>query len=53
MWEAVKNILTADAPEGFESGSHDEVEVGTKDLLSYCWRALKESRSAIIIPGGS
>ena len=45
VWEAVKEILCADAPEGYEVGDHeDEVEVNTKALLSFCWRALKESR---------
>ncbi|KAI4087710.1 MAG: hypothetical protein LQ344_006595 [Seirophora lacunosa] len=43
VWEAVKGILCADAPEGYEIGSANEFTVGTKDLLSYCWRALKES----------
>ncbi|KAL8899451.1 MAG: hypothetical protein Q9207_006199 [Kuettlingeria erythrocarpa] len=43
VWEAVKVILTADAPEGCELERQDEFDVSTKDLLSYCWRALKES----------
>lgn len=46
VWEAVKDILCADAPEGYEvEGLDDQVVVDTKDLLSFCWRALKESRS--------
>lgn len=48
VWEAVKTILTADAPEGYELEGHDESQIGTKDLLSYCWRALKESRFDIL-----
>lgn len=44
VWDAVKGILCADAPEGYEIGTANELTVGTKDLLSYCWRALKESR---------
>lgn len=48
VWEAVKIILTADAPEGYELERQDELDVSTKDLLSYCWRALKESRFAIL-----
>ncbi|KAI4130437.1 MAG: hypothetical protein LQ341_006463, partial [Variospora aurantia] len=43
VWDAVKGILCADAPEGYEIGISNELTVGTKDLLSYCWRALKES----------
>ncbi|KAL8937107.1 MAG: hypothetical protein Q9211_003859 [Gyalolechia sp. 1 TL-2023] len=44
VWKAVKVILCADAPEGHEVDSKDgDVAVNTKDLLSYCWRALKES----------
>lgn len=41
VWHAAKAILCADAPEGHEIDT--EVEINTKDLLSYCWRALKES----------
>ncbi|KAL9001465.1 MAG: hypothetical protein Q9169_000040 [Polycauliona sp. 2 TL-2023] len=44
VWEAVKHILCADAPEGFEADTVDDQNpVGTKDMLSFCWRALKES----------
>ncbi|KAI4198847.1 MAG: hypothetical protein LQ350_004996 [Teloschistes chrysophthalmus] len=43
VWEAVKGILCADAPEGYEVENQDDEVVGTKDLLSFCWRALKES----------
>ncbi|KAI4103581.1 MAG: hypothetical protein L6R37_003726 [Teloschistes peruensis] len=43
VWEAVKGILCADAPEGYEVENQDDEIVGTKDLLSFCWRALKES----------
>lgn len=46
VWEAVKGILCADAPEGYEVENQDDEIVGTKDLLSFCWRALKESRYA-------
>ncbi|KAL8685875.1 MAG: hypothetical protein Q9224_005633, partial [Gallowayella concinna] len=47
VWIAVKNILCADAPEGLELENPDDQPVaGTKDVLSFCWRALKESRSA-------
>ncbi|KAL9032204.1 MAG: hypothetical protein Q9180_006632, partial [Flavoplaca navasiana] len=44
VWSAVKHTLCADAPEGYEPDSvTDENPVGPKDLLSFCWRALKES----------
>ncbi|KAL8894426.1 MAG: hypothetical protein Q9192_004333, partial [Flavoplaca navasiana] len=44
VWSAVKHILCADAPEGYEPDIvNDENPVGSKDLLSFCWRALKES----------
>ena len=47
VWDAVRTILCADAPEGYEiRNDGGEYEVDTKDLLSYCWRALKESRLA-------
>jgi len=41
----VKSILCNDAPEGLSSDdADDEAELTTKDVLSYSWRALKESR---------
>ena len=44
VWEVVKPVLCDDAPEGYLP---DEIEgmpeISTKDTLSYCWRALKES----------
>ena len=49
MWEAVRNCLCFDAPEGhefqIEVEDDEEVDNGNKDILSFCWRALKESRS--------
>lgn len=44
-WEIVKPILCNDAPEGYalDEGEED-AGINTKDLLSYCWRTLKESR---------
>ena len=46
VWEAVRNVLCFDAPEGHDIGDDDpnEQDTGTKDALSFCWRALKESR---------
>lgn len=50
IWEAVRNVLCFDAPEGTSilDEEAEDVTVGTKDSLSYCWRALKESRSVVI-----
>lgn len=47
IWEAVRAILCFDAPEGLDVTEEDvdDQDIGTKDTLSYCWRALKESRS--------
>ena len=47
VWEVVRHTLTFDAPEGHEIDEEvDDVDIGTKDVLSFCWRALKESRLA-------
>ncbi|KAL8645259.1 MAG: hypothetical protein Q9226_007379 [Calogaya cf. arnoldii] len=44
VWLAVKHILCADAPEGYTPDFLDgQNPLGTKDMLSFCWRALKES----------
>lgn len=52
VWEAVRVILCFDAPEGTDTieDEPEAADVGAKDTLSYCWRALKESRS-VQIPG--
>lgn len=45
IWEVVRHTLCFDAPEGHEVDEEaDDVDIGTKDVLSFCWRALKESR---------
>ena len=45
VWEVVRHTLCFDAPEGHEMDEEaDDVDIGTKDVLSFCWRALKESR---------
>ena len=50
----MRHTLCYDAPEGFHApdvGDEDEdVELDrkSKDTLSFCWRALKEARSASI-----
>jgi len=47
IWEAVKEVLCYDSPEGHQDGveAADGIVIGLKDTLSFCWRALKESRS--------
>ena len=51
VWKAVKDSLCLDSPEGhdFNDSGESEWTVGTKDALSFCWRALKESRYAVAI----
>lgn len=49
VWEAVRDTLCFDAPEGLELDEEaDDNDLGTKDALSFCWRALKESRFALL-----
>ncbi|KAI9762967.1 MAG: hypothetical protein M4579_000030 [Chaenotheca gracillima] len=45
IWVLVKPILCDESPEGFEL--EEQADLGTKDVLSYCWRALKESSSLL------
>lgn len=48
IWETVKEVLCFDSLEGYEEseeGDSLDLENGTNDTLSFCWRALKESRS--------
>lgn len=46
LWKAVKGVLCFDSPEGYnvEEDEDGDFDVGTKDILSFSWRALKESR---------
>jgi hypothetical protein len=45
VWKAVRDVLCNDAPEGHVPDDVDEhVNLTTKDVLSYSWRALKEAR---------
>jgi hypothetical protein len=45
IWDAVKNVLCNDSPEGHLPQDLDEVEaIDTKDVLSYSFRAIHESR---------
>ncbi|KAI9670060.1 MAG: hypothetical protein M1817_004540 [Caeruleum heppii] len=44
VWEAVRAVLCVDSPEGhLPSDGGLDPAIGTKDILSFCWRALKES----------
>lgn len=44
-WEAVKDILCNEAPEGHLPQELDDLDtVDTKDVLSYSFRAIHESR---------
>lgn len=45
VWVCVHDVLCNDAPEGYVPDELDEdFSISTKDILSYCWRALKEAR---------
>lgn len=45
VWSCVESVLCNDAPEGHMPEDLEEVEdIGTKDILSYSWRAMKEAR---------
>ncbi|TKA79768.1 hypothetical protein B0A49_02661 [Cryomyces minteri] len=44
LWLSVKDVLCDDAPEGHVPDDFDEEdEITTKDISSYCWRAVKEA----------
>ena len=44
VWEVVRPVLCNDAPEGYIPDNADDLQgLTTKDVLSYSWRALKES----------
>ena len=49
IWEVVRGVLCYDSPEGFtlEEDENNAIDVGTKDTVSFSWRALKESRFAL------
>jgi hypothetical protein len=62
VWAVVKPTLCDDAPEGHVPEDMDDApDISTKDILSYCWRALKEASllmgvmlsSAILTPCAS
>ncbi|ORY10759.1 putative death-receptor fusion protein-domain-containing protein [Clohesyomyces aquaticus] len=44
LWSCTRHILCADAPEGYVPEDLEEEEnTNTKEVLSYCWRGLKEA----------
>lgn len=44
LWYCIKDVLCNDAPEGHVPDDMEaEADLSTKDILSYSWRALKES----------
>ncbi|KIW02506.1 uncharacterized protein PV09_06306 [Verruconis gallopava] len=48
VWNSVKDVLCNDAPEGYvPEDMEEDISIGTKDILSYCWRALKEASSLL------
>lgn len=48
IWEEVKPVLCVDSPEGHTDEPVEDLNVGPKDILSYSWRALRESRYALL-----
>lgn len=44
IWNEVKPVLCVDSPEGHTDEPTEDLMVGPKDILSYSWRALRESR---------
>lgn len=44
IWNEVKPVLCIDSPEGHSDEPAEGLSVGPKDILSYSWRALRESR---------
>lgn len=44
VWTVVQPTLCDDAPEGHVPDEMDDMpDISTKDILSYCWRSLKEA----------
>ncbi|KAE8356377.1 putative death-receptor fusion protein-domain-containing protein [Aspergillus coremiiformis] len=43
IWIEVKPVLCIDSPEGHTDDPIEDLTVGPKDILSYSWRALRES----------
>lgn len=45
-WSLVRSVLCNDAPEGFvpDEPEEEDHDMDSKNMLSFCWRALKEAR---------
>ncbi|KAL2825227.1 putative death-receptor fusion protein-domain-containing protein [Aspergillus cavernicola] len=43
IWDEVKPQLCIDSPEGHAAEPIEDLTIGPKDILSYSWRALRES----------
>ncbi|KAK2756662.1 hypothetical protein FQN54_005107 [Arachnomyces sp. PD_36] len=50
IWVEIKDVLCVDSPEGHTDSASDDLIIGPKDILSYSWRALRESRYVIDLP---
>ena len=44
IWQEAKHLLCIDSPEGHSDEPVEDLNVGPKDVLSYSWRSLRESR---------
>ena len=44
LWRCVHDVLCNDSLEGYLPEHDEDTDVDTKDVLSFAWRALKESR---------
>lgn len=49
IWNEVKPVLCIDSPEGHTDEPTEDLSVGPKDILSYSWRALRESRYVCLL----
>lgn len=47
VWQEMKPVLCIDSPEGHSDEPMEDLSVGPKDILSYSWRALRESRCVL------
>ncbi|KAI9795321.1 MAG: hypothetical protein M1833_007233 [Piccolia ochrophora] len=44
IWHCFRGIVCVDSPEGHKpDGFESHADIGTKDILSYAWRSVKES----------
>lgn len=44
VWNIVKSLLCSDAPDSFDDNDTGINDVDGRENMSFCWRALKESR---------